>query len=369
MKYNRKKLTVRRYWNRARTLASMLSIKAFRKPPYPFYVNLVINSRCNLKCAYCFGRYSSRKTPDWDYRDLKKLIDQLYELGTRYVLIQGGEPLLHKDLGRILKYIDDKGIVVGLVTNGQFPDRLRNIPEIPLLDNICFSLDGCREGNDLVRGEGTHDKVVESIRVVQEVHQTPVRINSTITRYTVGDVDAFAEFVRENNIEWGINFLFKGDEKLGEEDLAPEDEEVIEYQKKFLEYIKKGYPIFTTSKVIRYSLDWPVPYKRKFLGKGESLELMGKRTIECQYGIYEIVIDEDGRVYPCQGMQGIFDAKNLKEVGIEEAFRHLSTKPCYTCYLTSLINTSAMINWDFGVIGETIRGTLRSRLWKNKLAK
>lgn len=369
MKYNRKKLAVRRYWNRVRTLASMLAIKAFRKPPYPFYVNLVINSRCNLRCAYCFGRYSSRKTPDWDYQDLTKLIDQLHELGTRYILIQGGEPLLHQDLGKIIRYIDDKGIVVALVTNGQFPDRLRDIPEIALLDNICFSLDGAREGNDRIRGEGTFDKVVESVRTVHDVHRTPVRVNSTITKYTVGDVDFFAEFVRENNIEWGINFLFKGDEKLGEEDLAPEDEEVIEYQKKFLDYIKRGYPIFTTSKVIRYALDWPVPYRRKFLGKEESLKLMGKRAIECQYGNYEIVIDEDGRVYPCQGLQGIFAAKNLKEVRFAEAFKHLETKPCYTCYLVSLINTSAMINWDLGVIGETIKGTMRSRLWKSKLEK
>ena len=82
-----------------------------------------------------------------------------------------------------------------------------------------------------------------------------------------------------------------------------------------------------------------------------------------------IVIDEDGRVYPCQGMQGVFDAKNLKEVGFKEAFDNLKKKPCYTCYLVSMINTSAMINWDLGVIGETIRGTLRSRLWKNKLVK
>lgn len=366
---NYRRMSLRRYWNRARTLGYMLSIKALRKEPYPFYVNLVINSRCNLKCAYCFGRYSSRKTPDWGYRELERLIDDLYERGTRYILIQGGEPLLHKDLGKIFRYIDRKGIVVALVTNGQFPDRLREIPEVALLDNICFSLDGNREGNDRIRGAGTFDKVVESVRVVHEVHKTPVRINSTITRYTVGDVDFFAEFVQENNVEWGINFLFKGDERLGEEDLAPEDEEVKEYQRKFLDYIRRGYPIFTTSKVIRYALNWPVPYARKFLGKEEALKLMGRRAIECQYGNYEIVIDEDGRLYPCQGMQGVFDAKNLKEVGFEEAFKHLENKPCYTCYLVSLINTSAMINWDFEVIGETIRGTLRSRLWKNKSVK
>jgi MoaA/NifB/PqqE/SkfB family radical SAM enzyme len=340
----------------------MLAIKAMGKPRYPFYVNLVINSRCNLKCSYCFGRYSSRKRPDWAWEDLKILIDDLHRRGTRYILVQGGEPLLHQDLGKILRYSVEKGIVTALVTNGTLPDRIREIPEIALMDNICFSLDGNREGNDIVRGKGTFDKVMESIRVVKEVHRAPVRINSTISRYTIGDLDFFAEMVRNLRLEWGINFLFKGDEKLGEESMAPADEEVREFGRRFIEYIQKGYPIFTTSKVVRYVLGWPVPYAKKFLNREDAGKLLGKKAIECQYGNYELVIDEDGRVYPCQGMQGVFDAKNLKEVGFDAAFDHLKTKPCYTCYLTSLINTSAMINWDLGVIGETVFGTFRSRL-------
>jgi len=346
----------------------MLSIKALRKPRYPFYVNLVINSRCNLKCAYCFGRYSNRQRPDWDLGELKKLIDDLRRRGTRYILVQGGEPLLYKELGELFRYIDSKGIVTAIVTNGQFPERLREIPEIALLDNVCFSLDGAREGNDRVRGQGTFDKVMESIKVVQDTHKVPVRINTTVTKYTVHDVDFMAEMVREKNVEWGINFLFKGDETLEGEDLAPEDEDIIAYQNKFVEYIRRGYPIFSTTKILRYTLDWPVPYTRKYLGKAESLKLMGKRCIECQYGNYELVIDEDGCLYPCQGMQGQFDAKNLHEVGFDEAFKHLETKPCYTCYLVSMINTSAMINWDLDVIAETVRGTFRSRLWKSRKA-
>ncbi len=368
-RYNHKAMELRRYWNRVRTLGYMLSIKALKKKRYPFYVNLVINSACNLRCSYCFGRYSSRGSPGWSFEEIKSLVDDLYERGTRYILIQGGEPLLHKDLGKIIRYIDDKGIVVALVTNGTLPKRIAEIAEIPLLDNVCFSLDGAPAGNDKIRGKGTFDKVMESIRIVQEVHKTPVRINTTVTKYTVHDVDFMAEMIREKNIEWGINFLFKGDETCDGEDLAPDDEDIVAYQRKFIDYIRKGYPIFSTTKILRYTLGWPVPYTRKYLGRDEALRLMGKKCIECQYGNYELVIDEDGRLYPCQGMQGVFDAKNLKEVGLDEAFRHLETKPCHTCYLVSLINTSAMINWDFNVIGETVLGTFRSRLWKKKKAR
>ncbi|OGI16904.1 MAG: hypothetical protein A2287_08050 [Candidatus Melainabacteria bacterium RIFOXYA12_FULL_32_12] len=361
----KKRTELDRIWDRARILYYMLSIRAFNKKPYPFYVNLVINSRCNLRCAYCFGHYTDRQTPDWKLEDIKALVDDLHKRGTRYILIQGGEPLLHKDLGGIFEYIHKKGIVTAISTNGQFPDRLRKISEIGLLDNICFSLDGNREGNDIIRGQGTFDKVMESIKVVKELYNTPIRINSTITKYVIDDLDFMAEFVKENKIEWGINYLFKGDEVLGEEDLSPTTEAITEYQHKILDYKKKGYPIFTTSKILKYVLNWPLDYRQKFASEKDSKCLLGEKAIKCQYGIYEIVIDEDGRVYPCQGMQGVFDAKNIHEVGFDEAFNHLATKPCYTCYIPSLMNTSAMINWDFDVIGETVFETFRNRFIKS----
>ena len=353
---------IKRLWDRARILYYMLAIKAFKKKPYPFYVNLVINSRCNLKCAYCFGNYSNRQHPDWDLNDLKKLIDDLHDRGTKYILIQGGEPFLHNDLDEIINYICKKNIVTAIVTNGQFPERIKKIKSLSLLDNICFSLDGNKEGNDIVRGTTSFDKVMKSIQAVKEVHKIPIRINSTVTKYVVKDIDFMAEFVKKNKIEWGINYLFKGNEVLGEEDLAPSNEEIEKYQHKILYYKKKGYPIFTTSKILKYVLNWPVKYTQKYMNREESERRLGQRAIECQYGAYEIVIDEDGKVYPCQGMQGLFDAKNLHEVGFDAAFEHLKTKPCYTCYIPSLMNTSAMINWDFNVIGETVFETFRNRL-------
>ena len=247
------------------------------------------------------------------------------------------------------------------MTNGTLPRKLKEIPELVWLDNICFSLDGNREGNDKVRGQGTFDKVMESIKVVKENFDTPIRINSTIHKYVVNDCDFMAEFVKKNNIEWGISYLFRGDEKLGKENLALNDKEINNYQKKVIEYKRKGYPIFTATKILKYTHNWPFGYGTIYVDKERAKKELGSKCIECQYGNYEIVIDEDGKVYPCQGMQGDFDAKNIHEVGFDEAFQHLATKPCYTCYIIPLINTSAMINWDMNVILDTIYHTFRNR--------
>ncbi|MFA5755221.1 MAG: radical SAM protein [Candidatus Paceibacterota bacterium] len=352
---------LKRFYNRARILYYMLAIKAFYKKPYPFYVNLVINSNCNLRCAYCFGRYSFRSQAYWEIEDLKKLIDDLYKRGTRYVLVQGGEPLLHPNIGEIFKYLDSKNIVCAIVSNGTLPNRLKEISELALLDNICFSLDGNREGNDKIRGQGTFDKVMESIKVIKENFDIPIRINSTIHKYVISDCNFMAEFVKKNNIEWGVSYLFRGDEKLEEENLAPTKGEIYNYQKKLIEYKKKGYPIFTATKILQYVLNWPFGYNTVYVDKEKANNVLGKKCIECQYGNYEIVIDEDGSVYPCQGMQGIFNSQNIHHVGFDQAFQNLQNKPCHTCYIIPLINTSAMINWDLNVIFDTIWHTFRTR--------
>lgn len=347
--------------NKARTMYYMLAIKALRKKPYPFYVNLVINSQCNLQCSYCFGAYSKRPQTYWKMKELKKLIDDLHKRGTRYILIQGGEPFLHPEIRSILKYLKKKKIVTAIATNGTLPNLLKKIPEIEDLDNICFSLDGNREGNDKIRGKGTFDKVMESIKVVQQNYTTPIRINSAIHKYVINDCDFMAEFTKKNNIGWGMSYLFKGDEKLGQEDLSPTNDEIYAYQKKIIEYKKKGYSIFSTLKVLKYAFEWPFGYNTIYVDNKKAKKTLGKKCIECQYGNYEIIIDEDGKIYPCNAMQGVFKAKSIHEDGFDKAFEHLKNKPCHTCYIVPMINTSAMINWDVNVLFDTIFNILKPR--------
>ncbi len=350
-----------RLWDRGRILAAMLAIRAFRRPRYPFYVNLVINSRCTNRCAYCFGRYAERQRPDLPYEKFLALAELLAARGTRYVLIQGGEPLLHPDLGRMLGHLAGRRIVTALASNGQLPERIGEIPELDLMDNLCFSLDGMAEGNDRVRGTGTFARVLRSIGEVRRRYGVPVRINSTVHRHVAGDVHEMARLVRDQRLEWGCSFLFRGNEEQEGEPLGMSTEEIRAYLAELLAYKKRGYPIFTTSRVLRYAAAWPVPYDRVFLSAAEAAALPGFRPIHCQYGQYELVIDEDGALYPCQGMQGVFAAKNWERDGFDSAFTHLATKQCDTCYILPLMNTSAMINWDWRVIGETVWETLRNR--------
>jgi molybdenum cofactor biosynthesis enzyme MoaA len=49
---------------------------------------------------------------------IKALIDELHDTGMFRLNLVGGEPLLRRDIGRIIEYTREKGIDCAMTTNG-----------------------------------------------------------------------------------------------------------------------------------------------------------------------------------------------------------------------------------------------------------
>ena len=87
-------------------------------PPCLF---LEVTNRCNLSCPTCqlgtSEAYNGYNKNDITFDQFKKIIDQVPSL--IYVTLQGvGEPLLNKDIMKMIKYCSDKGISTYINTNG-----------------------------------------------------------------------------------------------------------------------------------------------------------------------------------------------------------------------------------------------------------
>ena len=113
----------------------------------PFFVSLQVTKFCDLQCSYCFAELETlRGTSDFTTEQWKGIIDELHVLGTRWIWLQGGEPLIRNDIGELIDYIKSKGMVCELVTNGT--QLKRKINSLIHLDSLCISLDGDRDAND-----------------------------------------------------------------------------------------------------------------------------------------------------------------------------------------------------------------------------
>ena len=72
--------------------------------------------QCNFHCRYCYVRGSTNSTLSLE--SVKKVLDQLREVGCIWLTLTGGEPLLHPHFLEIYNYAYDLGFAVTILTNG-----------------------------------------------------------------------------------------------------------------------------------------------------------------------------------------------------------------------------------------------------------
>ena len=83
------------------------------------------------------------------------ICDQFPAMLVQEVDFTGGEPLIRKDLAKIISYLKNINITSGIVTNGILltHEKLTELKEAGL-SHIAISIDGLKETHDFIRQEG-----------------------------------------------------------------------------------------------------------------------------------------------------------------------------------------------------------------------
>lgn len=122
--------------------------------------DVIVTDKCNLKCKHCsVNNITAVVHP---YEQIRREMQQLYDMGIRILFFCGGETFLWRDGERTLRDLvveaKEMGfLIVNVVTNGTFPI------DLPEADLILLSLDGDRERHNAVRGD-TYDTIMENIK-------------------------------------------------------------------------------------------------------------------------------------------------------------------------------------------------------------
>jgi MoaA/NifB/PqqE/SkfB family radical SAM enzyme len=88
----------------------------------PFQVLLQVTNRCNMRCNFCdFWPNGAAPREELTTHDFARLAEQLAELGTFLVSIEGGEPFVRSDLIEIVRIFAKRHIPL-LYTNGWYVD-------------------------------------------------------------------------------------------------------------------------------------------------------------------------------------------------------------------------------------------------------
>jgi MoaA/NifB/PqqE/SkfB family radical SAM enzyme len=88
---------------------------------YPFYASFKVTHRCSLKCSFC--NVWMEKTKDLPKEDVFRVLDAIGDSSIVVVSLEGGDPLMRKDLGDILEYAYKKPFYLFFTTNGDLLDK------------------------------------------------------------------------------------------------------------------------------------------------------------------------------------------------------------------------------------------------------
>jgi MoaA/NifB/PqqE/SkfB family radical SAM enzyme len=315
------------------------------KQPLKFVNNLIrkrpvlavfeVNLQCNSKCGYCDlplneGRYEMSRD------EIKSIFTDLYTEGLRFLLVQGGEPTLRKDLLDIMQDLTDIGFVQTLVTNGtrltdEFITRLKSMPV-----GIAVSLDSLdRETYRQIRGADQLNLVLKGIEKLHDFNnpRSLVCILSEKNKHEAQDIVNFATnrgFIPVvGAYHWGVDRYGKTDSSL---------------QYKNQEAIRIFESLLSSGQV-------PAGYFRDYLK--DNIQWLGNKGLSpCDAGRYSIAIDPSGNVAPCLALG---KTGNLRNSSLSEILDTFDTDAITACSDKSSCNLMCS-----RVVGTSLRRPISS---------
>ena len=193
------------FFQERRIGAYLLKQKLMGRKRYPLVLMLEPLFRCNLACAGC-GKI--------DYPDsilnrrltVQECLDAAEECGAPMVAIPGGEPLIHKEIGEIVRGLVAQKRFVSLCTNALLLEKKLHLFEPSPYLFFSVHLDGLREHHDKsVCQPGTFDKAFSAIKAAK-VKGFKVNVNATVfDDYRPEDLASFLDFCKDLDVGVSIS--------------------------------------------------------------------------------------------------------------------------------------------------------------------
>ncbi len=170
-------------------------------------LRISVTDRCNLRCTYCMPEDVTflDRHEILSFEEITRFVEIVAPLGIAKVRLTGGEPLMRRDLPRLVTMLCRVGGIkdVGLTTNGiLLADQAKPLFDAGL-SRINISLDTLDPDRfrQITRRDGL-DKVIAGIMAAKQAGFDPVKVNAISMRgITESEVVPLARFARDHGLE------------------------------------------------------------------------------------------------------------------------------------------------------------------------
>src|SRR5688500_8453534 len=154
-------------------------------------LRISVTDRCNFRCVYCMPR----EVFDADHKflphsailsfeEIARLAGVFTGLGVQKIRLTGGEPLVRKDLHKLVSLLKKLPAELTLTTNGSLLARQARALAEAGLDRVTVSLDSLNEATFQAMNDAEFPvaKVIEGIEAAAAAGLGPVKINMVVKR-------------------------------------------------------------------------------------------------------------------------------------------------------------------------------------------
>ncbi|MFI5161101.1 MAG: radical SAM protein [Sphingobacteriales bacterium] len=132
-------------------------------------VILMPHSACNCRCVMCDIWKDNKNLQQLTEGDVRDLLDSLKQLGTKQVVMSGGEALLNQNFFKLCELLHNAGIKVSLLTTGL---TIKHHAEqlIKWVHDVIVSLDGDQQLHDAIRNiPGAFQKLKDGVEYLHQL--------------------------------------------------------------------------------------------------------------------------------------------------------------------------------------------------------
>jgi AdoMet-dependent heme synthase len=256
----------------------------------PLIVSWNLTRKCNLKCSHCYINATSNElTDELNTEESKRLIDQITEVSRPLLILSGGEPLLRNDVYELIRYGTEKGLRMGLGSNGGLIDSKSagKLKEAGV-KTVSISIDSpfAKEHDEFRGVVGSWNKAVNAIKVLRD-NDVLVQVNTTLTQQNYNQIDEIMSLAEEIGVEnFHLFFLVPTGRGAKMADISPAMyEDMIET---------------TFAKTHRHKLNVRPSCAPQFMRIAKDMGLDMRQWIRgCIAGLYYCRVYPNGDITPC----------------------------------------------------------------------
>ncbi len=177
------------------------------------YLRISVTDKCNLRCVYCMpleGLDWLKRDDLLSYEEIVEVVRVMAPMGLKRVRFTGGEPLVRRDLARLVGMVAEvPGIEdLSLSTNAVLLADEADALEAAGLNRVNVSLDSLRPDrvDAIARRPGSHEKIMRGLQAAEDAGFAPLKINVVLIGGRNDDeIPDFAAITRER--PWHIRFI------------------------------------------------------------------------------------------------------------------------------------------------------------------